>query len=234
MRGYKGPEMEKQKRKMDKRLLPVLFLLLACGITLSLAASVFAFFPFDLAITRDLQEEENPVFAAVMKGISALGDGWMPLILAGAVTAIFVLRRRRLEAVFVVATLSSVLLASAIKVLVGRPRPPSFFPDPADFFRFINQYSYPSGHVLFFVAFFGFLAFLAWLYLAGWKRLTVIAVCGALIMLIGPSRIYVGAHWASDVIGSYIMGTLLLCILMLGYLLALERRNKRAEARGVG
>ncbi len=47
--------------------------------------------------------------------------------------------------------------------------------------------------------------------LAAWNNLSI---CAALILLIGPSRIYLGEHWASDVIGSYIIGTFWLIILI--------------------
>ena len=210
---------------MGRRLETVLLLLLASGIALSLAAHVFAVFPFDLKVTHELQEEVNPVFAAVMGAVSSLGNGWIPVLMVGAVTALCVIRKKYLEAAFVVATLSSVLLAAVLKVLVGRPRPSSFSLNPADFFASFNQYSYPSGHVLFFVVFFGFLAFLAWMHLSGWQRVISMAVCGALIVLIAPSRIYLGAHWASDVIGSYIIGTFLLIILVLLYLMVLHHRD---------
>jgi membrane-associated phospholipid phosphatase len=210
---------------MDRRLIVILILLLASGSALSVAAHVFAFFPFDMKVTHELQEQDNPVFKAVMGAVSLLGDGWIPVILVGVVAAICVIRKKWLETVFVIATLSSVLLTSALKVLVGRPRPPSFSLNPADFFLPFNQYSFPSGHVLFFIVFFAFLAFLSWLHLTGWMRLITIAVCGALIVLIAPSRIYLGAHWASDVIGSYIIGTLWLIILILLYLLMIHRRS---------
>jgi membrane-associated phospholipid phosphatase len=210
---------------MGRKLETVLLLLLASGIALSVAAHVFAVFPFDLKVTHELQEEDNPVFAAVMGVVSSLGNGWIPVLLVGAVTALCIIRKKYLEAVFVVATLSSVLLAAVLKVLVGRPRPPTFPLNPADLFVSFNQYSYPSGHVLFFVVFFGFLAFLAWMHLSGWRRVLSIAVCGALIVLIAPSRIYLGAHWASDVIGSYIIGTFWLIILVLLYLMVLHRRE---------
>jgi membrane-associated phospholipid phosphatase len=210
---------------MGRKLETVLLLLLASGIALSLAAHVFAVFPFDLKVTHEMQEEDNPVFASVMAAVSSLGDGWIPVILVGSVTALCVLRKKYLEAVFVVATLSSVLLAAVLKVLVGRPRPPSFSLNPTDFFPAFNQYSYPSGHVLFFVVFFGFLAFLAWMHLSGWLRVISIAVCSALIVLIAPSRIYLGAHWASDVIGSYLIGTFWLIILVLLYLVVLHHRD---------
>ncbi|NYT17934.1 MAG: phosphatase PAP2 family protein, partial [Methanomicrobiales archaeon] len=163
---------------MGRRLETVLLLLLASGIALSVAAHAFAVFPFDLKVTHELQEEDNPVFAAIMGAVSSLGDGWIPVLLVGAVTALCIIQKKYLEAVFVVATLSSVLLAAIIKVLVGRPRPPTFPLNPADLFVSFNQYSYPSGHVLFFVVFFGFLAFLAWMHLSGWQRVISMAVCG--------------------------------------------------------
>jgi membrane-associated phospholipid phosphatase len=219
---------------MDRRLVVILILLLASGCALSVAAHIFTVFPFDLKVTHELQEEDNPVFKAVMGAVSHLGDGWIPLILVGVVAAICVICKKWLETVFVVATLSSILLTSGLKVLVGRPRPPSFSLNPADFFLAFNQYSFPSGHVLFFVVFFGFLAFLSWLHLTGRMQLITIAVCGALIVLIAPSRIYLGAHWASDVIGSYIIGTLWVIILILLYLLMIHRRSvgwDRAQIR---
>jgi len=210
---------------INRRLVIILILLLASGVALSVAAHVFAVFPFDLKVTNELQEEDNPIFKGVMDWVSFLGNGWIPIILVGVVASIGVIRKKWLEAGFIVATLSSVLLASSLKVLVGRPRPPSFSLNPADFFLAFNQYSFPSGHVLFFVIFFGFLAFLSWLHLTAWMRLITIAACGALIVLIAPSRIYIGAHWASDVIGSYIIGTLWLIILILLYLLMVHRRS---------
>ena len=104
--------------------------------------------------------------------------------------------------------------------------------NPSDIFQSFNQYAYPSGHVLFFVVFFGFVAYLAWKFLAGWVRWTAISICATLIVLIGPSRIYLGEHWVSDVIGSDIIGTFWLIILILLYQAALLRKRGRVEARG--
>jgi membrane-associated phospholipid phosphatase len=177
----------------------------------------FIVFPFDLKVTREIQEQQNPVFAGTMQLVSEPGDIRLEAFLIGTVMAIFLARHQRVEVLFVLAT------ARVLKVLVSRPRPPSFAANPSTFFWSADQYSFPSGHVLFYVVFFGFIAFLAWSLLAGYRRWVVIAACGLLIVLIAPSRVYLGAHWASDVIGSCVIGMLWLIMIILGYLMAKTR-----------
>jgi membrane-associated phospholipid phosphatase len=191
--------------------------MLACALALTVAAHLFAVFPFDLKISHELQEEKNPVFAFAMEGLSAIGDTWPGMVMVGAVSVYFIARCQVLEGVFILFTLSNFVLTSLIKVLVARPRPSLYIPDTSGLFLSINQYSFPSGHVLFFVVFFGFIAYLAWLHQSGRVRILVIAACAALILSIGVSRVYVGAHWASDVLGSYIIGALWLVLIILGY-----------------
>jgi len=214
---------------MDRNVRNVVLLMLACGVALSFSAHVFTVFPFDLKISHGLQEVKNPVFSRVMEGVSALGDTWMGMVMIGTVFALLLARGRVPEAVFVLATMTNFALTSVLKVLVGRPRPPDFFLDPADIFQPVNQFSFPSGHVLFFVVFFGFLAYLAWLHCTGYVRTLVISACGTLILLIGSSRVYLGAHWASDVLGSYVIGALWLWFLILGYRLASQRTCRPRE-----
>jgi len=205
---------------MDRRVKNVLFLMAVCAVALSLAAHFFAVFPFDLKITRELQEEQNPVFAYGMQGVSALGETWIAIAMVGSVSVFYILSHQVLKAGFVIATASNFVLTSVLKVLVARPRPPDFSLNPADMFPMVDQYSFPSGHVLFFVVFFGFIAYLAWLHQGGRVRIFVMASCGLLILLIGFSRVYLGAHWASDVLGSYIIGALWLFFLIFCYQLA--------------
>jgi membrane-associated phospholipid phosphatase len=205
---------------MDRNLKNGLFLMAVCAIALSLAAHFFAVFPFDLKISHELQEMKNPVLALVMQDVSVLGETRIAIILVGSVSVFLVIRRQYLKAGFVLATASNFVLTSVLKVLVARPRPPDFSVNPADMFPLVNQYSFPSGHVLFFVVFFGFIAYLAWLFDDRRVRTPIIAACGVLILLIGPSRVYLGAHWASDVLGSYIIGALWLFVLIFGYQLS--------------
>ena len=201
----------------------------ACAIALSVAAHFFVVFPFDLKITNELQGEKNPVFVLVMLAVSTVGNTWIGIMMIGAVAIFYLFKRRLIEAGFILATLSNFVLTFLLKIFIARPRPPYFLSNPAGTFQFIDRYSFPSGHVIFFVVFFGFIAYIARLHLTGRVRILVIAVCGMLILLIGPSRVYLGAHWASDVLGSYIIGALWLFLIVLGYQLALRKRNARLK-----
>ena len=63
--------------------------------------------------------------------------------------------------------------------------------------------------------FFGFLLFLCYVLLKrGPLRITSFVVLGLMIALIGPSRVYMGAHWPSDTLGAYLWGGMLLMILI--------------------
>jgi undecaprenyl-diphosphatase len=72
----------------------------------------------------------------------------------------------------------------------------------------IGGSSFPSGHVLNYLGVYGFLAFLAhtWIRPASIRR-TVVGMSATLLALVGPSRIYLGHHWFTDVSASYLLGT---------------------------
>jgi membrane-associated phospholipid phosphatase len=192
-------------------------LMLALAISLSYAAARFPVLPLDLKAYEELKEQASPLFDMLMNNVSDLGEIAFAVTLTAIAMLTFAIQRKWLEAIFMLATTSSVLLAFVLKDLIQRPRPFPLNQNAPGLIQSINEYSYPSGHVLFFVVFFGFFAYLAWLHFTGWIRVIVIAICGALILLIGPSRIFLGAHWASDVLGSYLIGAIWLFLLILAY-----------------
>jgi undecaprenyl-diphosphatase len=81
-----------------------------------------------------------------------------------------------------------------------------------------GDYSFPSGHTVHYVVFLGFLWFLTLVLVRPrLLRWTLLAVNGALVLLVGLSRVYLGAHWASDVLGGYLLGGALLATAICGY-----------------
>jgi undecaprenyl-diphosphatase len=217
VRAYEG-------NAVNRKIAIVLGFMLALAISLTYAATRFPVLPFDQKSYEELKEQANPLFDWLMKWVSELGDEAFAVALTTIAMATFALRHKWLEAIFILATTSSVLLAFVLKDLIQRTRPFPLIQNATGLLQSINEYSYPSGHVLFFVVFFGFFAYLAWMHFAGRVRVIVITICVALIVLIGPSRVFLGAHWASDVAGSYIIGAIWLFVLILAYRGAIRRK----------
>jgi undecaprenyl-diphosphatase len=109
-----------------------------------------------------------------------------------------------------IAAVFSTAINVLVKDLVQRARPTTGL---VNVVATLNSYSFPSGHVMFYLGFFGFIWFLAFSLLKpSIKRSLVLVFFGILIVLIGASRIYLGQHWASDVLGAYLLGTLTLVV----------------------
>ncbi len=102
-------------------------------------------------------------------------------------------------------------LGLGIKLIVDRPRPSA---DLVNVISELKDYSFPSGHVLYFTTFVGFLLFLSYTLLKNsWWRTTLLIILGSMVALIGLSRIYEGQHWASDVLAAYLLGSVWLTLL---------------------
>lgn len=190
--------------------------LLSGAIMISLIARFTQFFPGDKAITRNLQSYRQPWLRRFMIGISEPGFPKIGVPLTFGIAGIFWALRFRLEAIFVLLASSSNILNWIVKRLIKRPRPTG---ELVTVVRVINEPSFPSGHVMHYVNFFGLLNYLlATNWRSGRLRNILLTIGTSLIILIGPSRVYLGAHWPSDVMAGYVYGGLWFGGLMAAYL----------------
>jgi membrane-associated phospholipid phosphatase len=177
--------------------------------TLTILVKTTPSFPIDLQITRALQSLRSPVFSAFMNVIS--WPGFLPqcfIVSVLIVLTLYILGFRWESVAAVFATLLPPLSNMIVKEIIQRPRPTT---DLVHVFSTLDSYSFPSGHVMFYVGFFGFLWFLVYTLLKrSWLRTTLLVFIGIFIVLVGTSRIYLGQHWASDVLGAYLLGSLTL------------------------
>jgi membrane-associated phospholipid phosphatase len=194
----------------------LVFVAVAFGV-LTFLVKTMPSFTIDLQITRAIQLINFPYFAVLMNLVSWPGFGPQNMIIAALIILLLYGFGLHWEAVMALA--AAVFLTAInviVKDLIQRARPSAKMVNVIDI---LNSYSFPSGHVMFYVGFFGFIGFLAFSLLKpSVKRSLLLALFGGLVILIGISRIYTGEHWASDVLGAYLLGSLALVAILQFYI----------------
>ena len=168
-------------------------------------------FAIDLQITRAIQLINFPFFALLMTIVSWPGFGPQSGIITGLIILVIYALGLHWETVMaLVAAILSTAINVLVKDLVQRPRPTIGMVNVIDT---LNSYSFPSGHVMYYLGFLGFIGFLVFsLMKPSLKRSLFLALIGVPVALVGVSRIYLGEHWASDVLGAYLLGSLTLVV----------------------
>lgn len=205
-------------------LLFVYAILLGFFVLLAWWVHIHPILAIDVTITREFQENQSPWLRSFMIAVSYLGVYPMLFTALVIVTAIiFWVVRLQLEALLVLFSCGTeALLNEAIKIIVARPRPSDRL---VDVITRAQGLSFPSGHVMSYVAYWGVLFSLAIILFKGnrWWRIGLLIIPALFIVLVGPSRIYLGDHWATDVLGGYIFGGIWLGICLWIYLKLRER-----------
>ena len=188
----------------------VLFALVAFFL-LAFYARVNPYLPVDLTITRTFQTYHFLGLPQLMEFVSWFG--FLPQSPVFTFLTIFVIYMLgfRWESVMVIfATVVSQVLNLLVKISIQRPRPAA---NLVHVVQQLSSFSFPSGHVMFYTAFYGFLFFLVYSqFEKGWFRTLAMIVFGLMVLLVGPSRIYLGEHWSSDVLGGYLLGGITLAL----------------------
>lgn len=204
---------------------------LAAFAVLTFFAYFNAYFGWDVRISQALQAMGNSNFAAFMRLVSVIGDRWHPYALATlTVIILFAFRFRSEAAGLALSTTGSAILNTLIKTLIARPRPAG---ELVNVYRDLKSQSFPSGHVTFYVCYFGFLFFVAYAVLprGSLMRRVALILLALPVALVGLSRVYLGEHWPSDTLGGYLFSGLWLAFSLHMYRRWKERATFHAQSK---
>jgi undecaprenyl-diphosphatase len=214
-RAESAPAPERRYRAVIFQIAMIIVAIAFAILTVVVKAS--SFLAVDLNITRAVQSINFPAFNWLM--ILASWPGFPPQTFIITLLIILYVYLSGLHWESVMAIIAAVFTSGVnvlVKDLVQRPRPT---PNLVNVFAAVSSYSFPSGHVMYYLGFFGFLWFLVFTLMKHSIRRTLqLVFLGVLIILVGVSRVYLGEHWASDVLGSYLLGTLTLVVIIRVYL----------------
>jgi undecaprenyl-diphosphatase len=202
--------------------------LISCALLLALLAQqVIARGPLtdlDHPIQRFAVSHRSVPMTDVMQLLSQLGSSvfLLPLILLSVAYFVFRDRNWKPPAVLAAAFVTDILLQNVVKTVVGRHRPPLSV--------MIGRYpgdSFPSGHTTQSLVVYGLIALLLIRTHASWPRAPILVAASLLVLLIGTSRIYLGAHWLTDVAGGLLLGSFWLLTLHALFPFLLPEKRKR-------
>jgi membrane-associated phospholipid phosphatase len=196
-----------------ERVFWISWLLVALGFGVMAGfAAVANYFPGDLWLAHRLQDVHAHAFSEALDWASRLAEIPLVVLVALGAALVLTLLARHLGAMWLVAALAVSLADTPVKLLVDRPRPAS---DLVHVSEKTASASFPSGHATAVILVYGFIFYLAsFLIPARLLRFLVQASCLVIIVLTALQRVYVGAHWPSDVLGGFLFGGLLLALVI--------------------
>jgi membrane protein DedA with SNARE-associated domain/membrane-associated phospholipid phosphatase len=220
--------LEPGERELRGLLAAVVLLIAALWLFFALLEGVVGGEPLvraDSAIYGLLQNLRLPWADGLMVALTELGD---PIVVIGITLAVllWLLSQRawRTALYWVAAVALGSLFNTGLKLMLYRPRP------APDLYSGWSAFSFPSGHATVNVVMWGFLAFLATRDMAPTGRRIFITLAAGFVSLVAFSRLYLGAHWFSDVSAGLAFGAAWLTLLGTVYL---HHRPERFHSKGL-
>jgi len=206
-------------------------LTVALGFLLELGWSSDGSTGFDSDVTRWFVDHRTPTWTDAMRVLTWLGSSAVVFPLAIVVVVALLIGRRRWMALFVALAVGGASLLSAFaKDVIGRDRP------PVDIrLQQAHSSSFPSGHSTQAVATYFALAIVVTVLSQSRALRAVTWTVATLIgFLVGVSRVYLGMHWATDVLGGWLLGSLWVAGLTVALAPLDTRRDLRIPASPSG
>lgn len=162
---------------------------------------------FDNAISLFFSVHNNVTFTNTFKAISFICSPKFMIILNVLLFIFIIIKKKYKLFIIVLSSISSVIINNLVKIIVRRERP--------DYLRMVMEksYSFPSGHAMISVLFFGSIIYLVNKYNLKYKKLITFSL-STFVLLVGISRIYLGVHYLTDVVGGYLLGFIVLLLII--------------------
>ncbi|HEX3033479.1 MAG TPA: phosphatase PAP2 family protein, partial [Bacillota bacterium] len=178
--------------------------------------------PFDLAVATFIQGLRTPTLTGLFMGITEIGSP-LTVIAVGLSTVLLISKHKGEAHYFMVLTTvgGSALFNELLKVGFQRPRP------TLTRLVEVSGYSFPSGHAMISASLYGLLAYLLWRNYRTWPARVGACFLVVLTLLVGFSRVYLGVHYPSDVLGGFAAGVFWLTICILTSRALAHRKLKR-------
>jgi undecaprenyl-diphosphatase len=181
---------------------------------------------FDGSVRNAIHGWASPRLTQIVRGVTQLGS--MPILLPLGVVLVWVFYRAgrpRAALLFAITTVGSQAFDQVLKFGFRRPRPEVFFGLAQP-----STYSFPSGHSVSSCCFYGVLAaILTAMTMPRARKILIWAIATLLVLAIGFSRVYLGVHYPTDVLGGYAIAIVWVSIVRAGYEIWLvkDRKAKR-------
>jgi len=163
----------------------------------------------DQALHAALSSLRTPAADQAMVLVTALGDAWLMAVLSLAVFLLLFWSERRSAWYWLAAVAFAFTVPGLLKYGLQLPRPHAV--------AGMSDWGFPSAHVLRVAVLFGFLAVLGSSLLPRQRRWPLYWAVLVLVLLVGFSRLYLGVHWLSDVLGGLLLGALWVAALGIAY-----------------
>ncbi|HEX2239745.1 MAG TPA: phosphatase PAP2 family protein [Actinomycetota bacterium] len=195
-----------QRYGLRLTLFALAFVLVAVpfGILLTQVMRGGSLIEIDTSAANSLHEwvRDQPVLVTLLRLVTFLGSPlWFYLIIGTAVIFLWRRDRKRLAVFLVATTLLGGAVDSVVKILVDRPRPSLEQPIAT-----AHGKSFPSGHSMSSVVAYGALLLVFLPAIAKRWRMIVVAAVAGLVLAIGFTRLALGVHYITDVLGGFVLG----------------------------